>query len=152
MLFLLILFDREIAAVELFNPGIRMHVHSAECTVRLLNQASRNNHPYNTKCVENIGNQTRCGKCTNQQLNHLVHSDTWFTNIEPFLKLDESFTLTTSKSIVNYKVIILTYNPENKLINVIAKLNFVHKIPYRRAHAWPSGRVRARAKVSCIHS
>ena len=31
----------------------------------------------------------------------------------------------------------------------------VYKMPYRRAHAWPSGcilRVRARAKVSCIQS
>ena len=26
----------------------------------------------------------------------------------------------------------------------------VYKIPYRRARAWPSGLVRARAKVSCI--
>ena len=29
-------------------------------------------------------------------------------------------------------------------------LNVVYKIPYRRARAWPLGRVRARAKVSCI--
>ena len=27
---------------------------------------------------------------------------------------------------------------------------FVYKIPYRRARAWPLGRVRARAKESCI--
>ena len=26
----------------------------------------------------------------------------------------------------------------------------VYKIPYRHARAWPGGRVRARAKVSCI--
>ena len=31
-----------------------------------------------------------------------------------------------------------------------AKVSFVYKIPYRRARAWPSGRVRARVKVSCI--
>ena len=29
-------------------------------------------------------------------------------------------------------------------------LTLVYKIPYRRARAWPSGRVRARAKESCI--
>ena len=30
-----------------FNPNVRLHLHSAECTVRLLNQAGRNNYPYN---------------------------------------------------------------------------------------------------------
>ena len=28
--------------------------------------------------------------------------------------------------------------------------SFVYKIPYRRARAWPLGRVHGRAKVSCI--
>ena len=28
--------------------------------------------------------------------------------------------------------------------------DIVYKIPYRRARAWPSGQVRARAKESCI--
>ena len=42
-----------------------------------------------------------------------------------------------------------------KYINVSANFkaswsDVVYKIPYRRARAWPSGRVRARAKVSCI--
>ena len=40
----------------LFNPDICMHIHSAECTVRLLNQAGRNNYPYNPKFVGNTGN------------------------------------------------------------------------------------------------
>ena len=31
----------------------------AECTVRLLNQAGRNNYPYNPKYVGNTGNRTR---------------------------------------------------------------------------------------------
>ena len=29
-------------------------------------------------------------------------------------------------------------------------VDFVYNIPYRRARAWPLGRVRARAKESCI--
>ena len=29
-----------------FNPDICLHMHSSECTVRLLNQAGRNNYPY----------------------------------------------------------------------------------------------------------
>ena len=32
-----------------FNTDICLHIHSAECTVRLLNQAGRNNYPYNPK-------------------------------------------------------------------------------------------------------
>ena len=40
-----------------FNTDILcLHIHSAECTVRLLNQAGRNNHPYNPKYVGNTGN------------------------------------------------------------------------------------------------
>ena len=31
----------------LFNPDIHLHIHSDECTVKLLNQAGRNNYPYN---------------------------------------------------------------------------------------------------------
>ena len=42
----------------LFNPDICLHIHSADCTVRLLNQAGRNNYPYNPKYVENTGNRT----------------------------------------------------------------------------------------------
>ena len=38
---------------------IYLHIHSAECTVRLLNQAGRNKYPYNPKYVGNTGNQTR---------------------------------------------------------------------------------------------
>ena len=34
-----------------FNTDICLHIHSAECTVRLLNQAGRNNYPYNPKYV-----------------------------------------------------------------------------------------------------
>ena len=33
-----------------------------------------------------------------------------------------------------------------------ARAQLVYKIPYRRARAWPSGKVRARAKVSCIQA
>ena len=41
----------------------------------------------------------------------------------------------------------------NIKIVAVFTFNMVYKIPYRRARAWPSGcigRVRARAKVSCI--
>ena len=41
-----------------FNTDICLHIHSAECTVRLLNQAGRNNYPYNPKYVGNTGNRT----------------------------------------------------------------------------------------------
>ena len=41
------------------NTDICLHMHSAECTVRLLNQAGRNNYPYNPKYVGNTGNRTR---------------------------------------------------------------------------------------------
>ena len=36
-----------------FNHDICLHIHSAECTVsvRLLNQAGRNNYPYNPKIL-----------------------------------------------------------------------------------------------------
>ena len=30
-----------------------LHIHSAKCTVKLLNQAGRNNYPYNPKFVGN---------------------------------------------------------------------------------------------------
>ena len=49
-----------------FDPDIRLHLHSAECTVRLLNKLCRNNYLYNPKFVGNTGNQTRdlwLGKC-----------------------------------------------------------------------------------------
>ena len=42
-----------------FNTDICLHIHSAKCTVRLLNQAGRNNYPYNPKYVGNTGSQTR---------------------------------------------------------------------------------------------
>ena len=42
-----------------FNHDICLHLHSAECTVRLLNQAGRDNYPYNPKFVGNTGNRTR---------------------------------------------------------------------------------------------
>ena len=40
-----------------FNPVIRLHIHSAEYTVRLLNQAGRNEYLYNQK-FRNISNST----------------------------------------------------------------------------------------------
>ena len=40
-----------------FNTDIYLHIHSAECTVRLLNQAGRNNYPYNPKYVGNTGSR-----------------------------------------------------------------------------------------------
>ena len=42
-----------------FNPDICLHIHLAKCTVRLLNQAGRNNYPNNPKFVGNSGNRTR---------------------------------------------------------------------------------------------
>ena len=61
-----------------FNTDICLHIHSAECTVRMLNQAGRNNYPYNPKYVGNTGNRTRdlwLDKCiSNQQLYHMSHS------------------------------------------------------------------------------
>ena len=42
-----------------FNPDICSQIHLAECTVRLLNRASRNNYPYNPKLVGNTVNRTR---------------------------------------------------------------------------------------------
>ena len=63
-----------------FNTDICLHIHSAECTVRLLkvNQAGRNNYPYNPQYVGNTGNRTRDGlldKCiSNQQLYQLSYS------------------------------------------------------------------------------
>ena len=38
-----------------FKTDICLHIHSAECTVRLLNQAGRNNYPYNPKYVVEVG-------------------------------------------------------------------------------------------------
>ena len=40
-----------------FNTDICLHIHSAECTVRLLNQAGKNNYPYNPKYVGNTKTQ-----------------------------------------------------------------------------------------------
>ena len=52
----------------------------AECTVSLLNEAGRNNHPHNHKFMGNTGNRTLdlwLDKCiSNQQLYHLRHSAT----------------------------------------------------------------------------
>ena len=63
-----------------FNTDICLHIHSAECTVRLLNQAGRNNYPYNPKYVGNAGNRTRdiwLDKCiSNQQLYQLSYATT----------------------------------------------------------------------------
>ena len=63
-----------------FNPDICLHIHSAECTVRLLNQAGRNNYSYNPKFVGNTGNRTRdlmLEKClSTQQLYQLSYSGT----------------------------------------------------------------------------
>ena len=42
-----------------FNTDICFHIHSAECTVRMLNRAGRNNYPYIPKFVGNTGNRTR---------------------------------------------------------------------------------------------
>ena len=38
-----------------FNTDICLHIHSAECTVRLLNQAGMNNYQNNPKYVGNTG-------------------------------------------------------------------------------------------------
>ena len=55
-------------------------LHSAECTVSLLNQEGRNNYTYNPKFVGNTRNRTRdlwLDKCiSNQQLYHLSYSAT----------------------------------------------------------------------------
>ena len=60
-----------------FNTDICLHIHSDECTVRLPNQAGRNNYPYNPKYVGNTGSRTRdlwLDKCiSNQQLYQLRH-------------------------------------------------------------------------------
>ena len=47
-----------LTATHLTMIHICLHIHSAECTVRLqlLNQAGRNNYPYNLKFVGNTGN------------------------------------------------------------------------------------------------
>ena len=45
-----------------FNPDINFHIHLAECTIRLLNQASRNKYPYNPKFLETPGS---------------IHSEVW---------------------------------------------------------------------------
>ena len=42
-----------------FNLYTCLHTHSAECTVRLLNEAGRNNYSYNPKFVRNTRNLTR---------------------------------------------------------------------------------------------
>ena len=39
------------------KSDILLHIHSAECIVRLVNQAGRNNYPYNPKYVGNTGNR-----------------------------------------------------------------------------------------------
>ena len=39
----------------IFNPDICLHVHSAECTVRSLNQAGRNNNPHSPNLWEKPG-------------------------------------------------------------------------------------------------
>ena len=44
--------------------------------------------------------------------------------------------------LLNFKIIII--------ISTRLAVQLVYKIPYRRTRAWPLGRVRARAKVSCI--
>ena len=36
-----------------FDPDICLHIHTTEFTVRLPNQAGRNNNPYNPKFVVN---------------------------------------------------------------------------------------------------
>ena len=38
-----------------FNTAVSLHIHSAECTVRLLNKEGRNNYPYNHKFVGTPG-------------------------------------------------------------------------------------------------
>ena len=58
-----------------------MHIHSAECTVRLLNQAGGNNYPYNPKYVETPGIDPVTSGLTsvgisNQQLYQLSYSTT----------------------------------------------------------------------------
>ena len=47
-----------LTSTHLFNPDICLHIHSAECTVRLLNHTDRNNYPYTPKRVGNTGNLT----------------------------------------------------------------------------------------------
>ena len=71
-----------------FNTDICLHVHSAEYTIRLLNQAGRNNYPYNHKYVGNTGNRTRdiwLEKCiSNQQLYELNYSTVQIVNMTIF--------------------------------------------------------------------
>ena len=61
-----------------FNTDICLNINSAECTVTLLNQAGRNNYPYNPKDVGNTGNRTRdiwLDKCiSNQQFYQLSYA------------------------------------------------------------------------------
>ena len=39
-----------------FNPDLSLHEHFAECSVKLLNQADRNNYPHNPDFVEDTAN------------------------------------------------------------------------------------------------
>ena len=45
-----------LTAIYSFNTDICLHIHSAECTVRLLNQAGRNNYPY----IKAVNTFSRC--------------------------------------------------------------------------------------------
>ena len=78
---------------------------SAECTVRLLNQAGRNNYPYNPKYVENTGDQTRdiwLVKCiSNQQLYHLSSSTTSYHAKNRYF-VSENFILHINFIILNF--------------------------------------------------
>ena len=92
-----------------FNNDICLHIHSAECTVRLLNQAGRNNYPYNPKYVANTGNRTRdiwFDKCiSNQQLYQLSYSTT--------LKPTELFHHTKGRCCRYSNSVLALFNREN---------------------------------------
>ena len=68
--------------------------------------------------------------------------------------------LHTSNSLPHYQISLLCDFRTNDLSLFLAtdmgiaisEFLVVYKIPYRLARAWPSGRVRARAKVYCIQN
>ena len=75
-----------------FNPNIFLYIHSAECTVRLLNQAGGNyNYPYNPNFAGNTGNRTRevseCIQTSSSTLNLSA------TLLRRSLLTEETFTL-----------------------------------------------------------
>ena len=52
-----------------------MHIHLAECTVKLLNQAGRNNYPYNPKFVGTRGTEPVTSYLTNVLQFYTISAD-----------------------------------------------------------------------------